>query len=100
MKFVLNYQETDHCTYWISSVLFIEGESIESVFIELSDLHDNLLEELNITIDSDEYNEAHLALSENVYVPLTDISPDMNLETIDNYIQNIKTIKLISEKTL
>jgi hypothetical protein len=100
MKFALNYQETDHCTYWISSVLFIEGDSIEAVFTELSDLHDNLLEELNIAIDSDDYNNAHIALSENVYVPLTDISPDMNLETIDNYVKNIETIRLISEKTL
>lgn len=94
MKFALHYQDTDHCTYWSDSVLFIEGESIESVFVELSDLHDSHVKDCNLDVDTEEYQHGHIDIAKDIYIPLTDISSSMTLETIEDYIKNIETIKI------
>lgn len=96
MKIILHYQETDSCTYFISSIACLDYPSLEDAYVHLSDLYNSSMAESNLIKNSDDYNYAQVMLNEkeNLCVPLSDLDPDMKLETIEDYIKNLSPIKV------
>lgn len=96
MKIILHYQETDSCTYFISSIACLDYPSLEDAYVHLSHLYDYAMAEFKFIKNSDDYNYAQVILNEkeNLSVPLSDLDPDMKLETMEDYVKNFSPIKV------
>lgn len=95
MIFVLYCTETDNATYSFSKEIFFEDESLESLYVKLSDIHDSKIKEFNIKKHTDEYHKFDVKIGEE-YIKLSDINDDMNIVSFEDYIEQIKkeTIKI------
>lgn len=95
MIFVLNYTETDNAHYFFTGQLYIEDDSIESIYIKLTEKHDLLVKKYNLKRNTDEYNSFDVKIGDH-YVKLPDISDDMSILSFDDYIKSIEkeTIKI------
>ena len=52
-NFILSYQTSDYCSYWVDSSVILSGDSIESVYERLSELVQKQISLHNIKNDDE-----------------------------------------------
>lgn len=92
MLILLSYSETDGYNYCFNANLPFISDSIEDLYLFLLKIHDDFVKEHNLKINSTEYNTSSVCIDKekNIYLNLSEIGPDMHLQTEKEYIDSLK----------
>jgi hypothetical protein len=94
MIIVLHHQETDDCTYFISTQLFIEAESEEALFLDICSAV-SVFKEQNSLSDADLKQHGCYLNINGTDVSTTDLVEDnLTLEPLDKFLANANTLKI------